>query len=202
MDLSWLNARHNFQTLIDIGANNGDYGLHLSKVFGVKEVHAFEPLPNRHAELKAKGFTLHPVALADRNGEAQFHVNAYDAASSLLPLDDATRKEWPEASEARTIPVKLARLDDELAAPAEEILIKVDAQGAEEAIIAGGQRIFRAASAVIIEMTFVSLYKGEALFNGVHRQLDALGFGFIGIKDQYQAKNGEPLFAHCIYERR
>lgn len=202
MDLSWLKARHDFRTLVDIGANDGSYGTFLRGFFEIENVHAFEPLPVHSEGLRAKGFRTYQMALGDSAGEAAFTVNAYDAASSLLPLTTACKEEWPNVREERTIRVRVERLDDALEDLERDVLIKVDAQGAEDRIIAGGRRTFAGAAAVLIEMTFVPLYAGQQLFNEVHAQLANLGFVLRGFKSQHVSqRTGEPLFAHCIYER-
>jgi FkbM family methyltransferase len=202
MDLAFLKRGRRFRTLVDIGANDGAYGAHLREFFAIERVFAFEPLPAHAAGLSARGFEVHPVALAAAPGRAPFIVNRYDAASSLRRLTPATASEWPEAAEATTIEVEKARLDDRLLQPLErDVLVKVDAQGAEPEIIDGGRRVFGEAAVVLIETCFVALYEGQGLFDDIHRRLSALGLRLAGIKHQHIGKDGRPLFAHAIYER-
>ena len=103
------------------------------------------------------------------------------------------------------MPVETARLDDRLANVSfdDDLLIKVDAQGSESRIIAGGQDTFRRAKAVLIECVFVSHYQGDTTFNEIHAGLADCGLHLTGFKNQVISKrNGRPLFAHCIYERQ
>ena len=160
---------------------------------------AFEPLPEKAEILKSKGFEVFSVALHSEVGEADFIVNRYDAASSLLSLTETTAMEWPNASEVSVIKVKKSRLDDCVGQVETPLIIKVDAQGAEAEIIDGGGRIFSSAKVVLIETCFVALYKKQLLFNDVHIRLAKLGFNLSGFKTQHVAKDGSPLFAHCIY---
>ena len=88
MNLTWLKNRHRFRTLIDVGANNGDFGRHLASTLGIETLIAFEPLPVHAVELRAKGFAVHSVALGDEDREIVFHVNNYDGASSSLALTE------------------------------------------------------------------------------------------------------------------
>lgn len=202
LDISWLARSHDIRTIIDIGANDGAFGAYLEKLFSASVVHAVEPLEAHKAELEARGFVVHPVALSDKTGEAAFHISDADAASSLLALTPRCLSEYPqtEVREETTVPTR--RLDDEIG-PCEKSLIKVDAQGAEDAILAGGERTFRAASLVLIEMTFKPLYERQALFNELHRALDDLGFELIGFRSQHVSEQtGEPLFAHTVYANR
>lgn len=201
MDLSFLGAGRRFQTLIDVGANDGAYGAYLQTLFSIPRVIAFEPLPDKAAQLRARGFEVHEAALDRTTGEVEFRINAYDAASSLRPVTDVLAAEWPHASEARIVRVRRARLDDLATDLADDVLIKVDAQGAEAEIVEGGARTFERAAAVIVEQTFRPLYEGQALFNDVHARLAACGLSLVGFKSQHVGKDGRPLFAHCVYER-
>lgn len=105
IDISYL-KENEFKTLIDIGANNGEYGEFLKSNFNIKRVLAFEPLPNKLAILTAKGFEVFPVALHSEGGDTDFIVNQYDAASSLYSPTKTTIVEWPEVSELSVIKVK------------------------------------------------------------------------------------------------
>jgi len=202
-NLSWLAKRYRPKVLIDIGANDGAYGLYLKKLFGVMEVHVFEPQPKHRESLISKGFIVHSVALADKAGEASFYTNTYDSASSLLPITDICRTEYPKTADSQLSMVQTARLDDELPVPPQDSLIKIDAQGYELPIIQGGRQVVSRALIVLIEMSFQRLYEGQSLFNDVHSELDALGFELAGFLKQYaQESTGQPLFAHCAYIRR
>lgn len=201
-DLRTFAARTNVPAIIDIGANDGAFAGYLGRTFGCQRTIAIEPLPARREQLVARGYEVHSVALSDHNGEAVFNVSATDAASSLLPMTDLCKSEYPQVAAVHQIHVPVRRLDD-LIAPVAEALIKIDAQGAELEILRGGSRVMSAARLVLVEMTFRPLYAGQALFNDVHRELDRLGFDLAGFRTQTaSATSGEPLFGHAVYEAR
>lgn len=203
-DLSWIVPHCHVRTIIDIGAHSGEYGAYLRKLFGAETVHAIEPNPQHTQTLQAKGFKVHAVALGDANlEEAEFNVSKYDAASSLRELTTKCLDEYPQVEYGKTISVPVRRLDDLIVEVAHDLLIKVDAQGFESEIIQGGLAIFAKADVVLIEMSFVPLYKGQALFNEVHSLLASVGLSFVGIKRQHLSRHDrQPLFAHCIYRRQ
>lgn len=203
MEIRFIGEGRRFRTFVDIGSNDGAYGAYIQKLFDIPRVIAFEPLPLYADTLRERGFELHAVALDAEPGEGQFIVNKYPASSSLRPMTPTTLSEWSGVvEEVKTIPVRKARLDDEIAGVLEgDVLIKVDAQGAETEILQGGQRVFAQAAAIMIETNFVPLYRGEGGFNSIHAALAELGFHLSGFKSQHIGKNGRPLFAHCIYER-
>jgi hypothetical protein len=69
-------------------------------------------------------------------------------------------------------------------------------------VIQGGIKTFSLARCVLIEMSFVLMYKEQPLFEEVHSLLVGLGFRLAGIKNQIVSSQGQPLFAHCFYLRQ
>jgi len=76
----------------------------------------------------------------------------------------------------------MRRLDD--VAPdlqiVDNLLIKVDVQGAEDKVIAGGEETFARAAVLILETSFVPLYEGQVLFDAVYDRLRQMGFAYMG----------------------
>lgn len=202
-DLTWLAAHCHIRMIIDIGAHAGEYGAYLRGLFGAETVHAVEPNPQHAQNLQARGFKVHTVALGNVNLEAaEFKVSSYDAASSLRAFTARCLDEYPQVEGSTTIMVPVRRLDDLIVDIDHDLLIKIDAQGFESEIIQGGLAVFAKADVVLIEMSFVPLYEGQALFNEVHSLLASVGLHFVGIKQQHLSKSdGRPLFAHCVYIR-
>lgn len=203
-ELEWLSRLHRVRTVIDIGANTGTYAEYLKETFRPERVIVFEPQEKHAAGLRRRGFEVFSIALGDENGAVELNINSHDASSSLLHLGAPHLEEWPhlvETGERASVPIR--RLDDCIPPDlADEILIKVDVQGYEDAVLRGGAKTFGRAGVVLIEMSFVPMYAGQPLFHDVHAQLTALGFRFTGFKNQQiSSRTGQPLFAHCVYER-
>jgi FkbM family methyltransferase len=153
--------------------------------------------------LKQRGFVVHPVALSDTSGiEAEFNISQADPASSLLPPTDRLLEEYPESAPCKRMRVPLMRLDDLELELTPGLLVKIDAQGSEKEILKGGRRVLSVADLVLIEMSFVEFYKGQALFNEVHSELDGLGLQLKGFRSLHLSRTDRrPMFAHCIYCR-
>ncbi|MEM7100470.1 MAG: FkbM family methyltransferase [Pseudomonadota bacterium] len=202
MDLKWLALRYDVTAILDVGANDGAFAAYLQRTFSDVPVFAFEPQEKYQSMLRERGFETFCVALSDHAGYAQFYETEADAASSLHVTSELCREAYPTTQIAQTTQVQTARLDD-LIPPVDGSLIKIDAQGAELAIIAGAQDHLRTAQIVLIEQTFQVLYEGQALFNEVHAALAELDLSMIGFRGQGvdEHQGGMPLFAHCIYVR-
>src|SRR5687768_8651393 len=111
----WLRGAAEIGTVIDIGANDGAFLEFLQRFFRAGLSIAFEPMPAARQALEARGIPglrCFPHALSDHAGTARFEVNAYGPASSMLPLSDISRAEFPQtAAIAERIEVPVARLD-------------------------------------------------------------------------------------------
>jgi FkbM family methyltransferase len=201
----WLRKTARVGTVIDIGANDGEFLEFLQRFFNAERSLAFEPIPAARAVLEKRGIPglkVFPHALSDAEGTTTFEINRYGPASSMLPVSDLSRSEFPQTSTiAERIVVPLARLDD-LVDPENlphGMFVKMDVQGVEDKVIAGGRAVIGQADWVLVEVSFRPMYEGQSLFEEVHGPLAALGFRLAGIKNQLSARSGEPLFGHFLY---
>jgi FkbM family methyltransferase len=145
--------RFSINTIIDIGANKGQFAEKALKAFPHARIYCFEPLPEALNELEklAKKENLSRVktlnlALGNREGEVQmFHHLDHNDSSSLLKTTKLYESYYPITKKRREISVHLATLDKvaeknpELSVP--EILIKVDTEGYEKFVIEGGKNL-------------------------------------------------------------
>ena len=118
-------------------------------------------------------------------------------AESHKTLFPHTKDSVPE-----TIGVK--RLDDvfrELKIE-KEILIKVDTQGYEDKVMAGGTNIFSVARVTIIEASFIRLYENQPLFDDIYKKMRLFGFVYhSALRQKINSKNGEIIFEDAIFTR-
>jgi FkbM family methyltransferase len=206
----WIRQTFAIKTIIDIGANNGDFAEFLATYFNAEATYVFEPLPTCLSDLEQKKQTIKNlhifnVALSSNPGQQTFFANDYGPASSLLRVSDSSKTEFPQTSQESSTLVEVATLDSLLAKAnlTADVLIKIDVQGLEDKVIQGGLKTFGQATCVLIEMSFVPMYVGQPLFGDVHSLLASLGYTLAGIKNQVcSPTTGQPLFAHCLYLRQ
>ncbi len=205
----WLRSTARIGTVIDIGANTGDYAEFLDGFFKPSTIYAFEPLASCQPRLAALAekmphLRVFRVALSEAEGEETFWENDYGPSSSLLHVSDMHKQAFPHTATESQTRVKLARLDDMLDVSTldRDIFIKIDVQGVEDRVIRGGQAVFSAAEIVLIEMSFAAMYDDQPMFEEIHDLLYACGLRFVGMKNQIEdPATGQPLFVHCFYRR-
>lgn len=134
---------------IDVGAHLGELTFHFARRNPSLRVYAFEP--NLKLAVQRMGalrnFVVLPMAVAENDGFAEFHINSYDQSSSLLPLDQEGVSHWIGGEvlrEEQTTVVPTIRLDTFMnqAGISKVAYLKVDAQGADLAVVrSAGERL-------------------------------------------------------------
>jgi FkbM family methyltransferase len=127
------------QVLCVIGAHRFQEMRLINRIFPrLRHMYLFEPLPDPLATLtKLAGqdhrIRVFPVAIAERDGSADFHVTSNDGESSSLLAFGTHSELFPEVQVARKIRVPTRRLDSVIEEHGLEPpdVIVVDVQGAE-----------------------------------------------------------------------
>jgi FkbM family methyltransferase len=172
---------------VDIGANVGWYTSLLCHSIGqTGQVHAFEPNPFLVRLLGSlsqeyPNLTVHAVALGDKDAETVFIPDNWISGSCKSGDDSAKR-----------FRVRMARLDDVL--PGRPDFVKLDAEGAELAVLSGAQAILDAQDAPIW-MVELSTEEAKPFGHDVSEVVDR----FIGARRaEYSAYRIDPDEASLI----
>lgn len=167
-------------TLLDVGANRGEYTAAARFVNPAVQPILFEPIPELAEDLRAnwgpRGARVHSVALAEQGGDREFFLTSADDLSSLLPPTDTLSEllGGSEHTEARRINVRTERLDqlEDLSTAASPVLLKMDVQGAEFEVLRGATGQLEHIDCIKLEYNFEPMYTGQAglpeLFTFLH----------------------------------
>lgn len=173
------------KSVIDVGANVGQFAVAAAKIFPDVKVHSFEPNPACAQTLvknvnSLSNVTVHQLALGDSEGEVSFHVNSHSHSSSILPLSTNHKRAFPHARELETIQVPLSTLDVVFEATTFEspVLLKLDVQGYEVQVMRGAREFLKRVDFVVLEASFKPMYDGELLFMETVKFMEEFGFVF------------------------
>jgi FkbM family methyltransferase len=171
--------------VLDVGANEGQFGNELLQAGYRGRIVSFEPLRDAHYQLSRAAavvpqWTVHErCAIGDSDGEVTINVAGNSVSSSIRPMLDSHADAAPESRYIGTESVPLRRLDSVVAPyllDAVGVYVKVDTQGYEAAVLRGAPLLLQRARAVQLELSLVPLYEGQELWEHFLQQMQGLGF--------------------------
>lgn len=201
-----------FRTVIDVGANTGQFAREAASRFPGAAIHCFEPQPDVFRDLNAwaqtqRNVQAYNVALGADDGVLEMHVHVdHHFSSSLLGSTPELSERYPQTARQRAVHVPVRRLDAFIAAEhlelAPEVLLKMDVQGYEDRVLAGASASLGHVDACILEINLDPLYAGQATFHGLCSRLDASGLQYAGNLEQHCAPDGHVIFLDAVFVRR
>ena len=180
-------------TWIDIGAHQGESTLGYANHNPGLRILAFEPDFRSLAKMigRAPNFTVIPMAVAEKDGFAEFHLNICDQASSLLPMDDESRRSWAAIQTLAvesTVVVPTIRLDTfmNLMGIGRVDFLKIDTQGMDLAVLrSAGRRLGDCVKVTLeVEVTQRRLYSGSPSKEEVVDFMRDAGFEVVSTESQ------------------
>lgn len=182
--VSKLLRRLNADLLIDVGANTGQYAVHVRRLGYTGPILSFEPLSSAFASLakNASGDALWTpinLALGKASGTAEIHIARNSASSSLLPMLQRHLDAAPYAKPIGSEQIEVRTLDEvfpQFAATSERAFLKVDAQGFEREIVEGASQSLSRLVGIQLELSLQQLYEGQMLFGEMFDLMRSLGF--------------------------
>lgn len=175
LDVRWI---------LDVGANEGQFG-HLMRRAGYnRHLVSFEPLADAFAALSVRAssdpnWTVERSALGAEVGSGVVHVAGNSVSSSLLPMGErhlelSARSAYThdEVIEVTTVLEALGRhaVDPRYA------MLKADVQGLEGSVLDGAHDALGEFAIVELELSLLELYEGQALMPELVKRLTDAGF--------------------------
>jgi FkbM family methyltransferase len=180
-------SKKRINCVIDVGANEGQYGRHLRQIGYAGRIVSFEPVLQSFENLArtSAGFPgewkLLNLALGSVAGSAA--INVCDGAyfSSFLTPREESLARFPQNRIGRTEVVEVKRLDDILCECTEGIVeprvyLKMDTQGYDLEVIKGATQSLPKIVALQTEISFKPIYENMRNYADSLSTLLSLGF--------------------------
>ncbi|HEX8362146.1 MAG TPA: FkbM family methyltransferase [Longimicrobium sp.] len=194
-------------TVLDVGANCGQFAAKLRRLGFRGTILSFEPDPRAFAELQARHqgdphWHGYPMGLGDENGMLSFHLAGHSVLSSFLA---PVRPE--NVAEVVTIPVQRldAVLDGALAragVASPRILLKTDTQGYDLHVLRGAAGCMPRIAGILAELSVLPIYEGSP---SLTQSLDAYreaGFDLADLSVVNKTPDGRLLEMDGLFVRR
>lgn len=181
--LSRLPALRGIETIVDVGANIGQFAYMANVAWPRLPIHSFEPDPRSHARLAdtfrrfgLAGATF-AKAVAASEGTVELHVQPDSANSSLLA------RHRDVAVERITVPCTTLDREFGSAFTRRSVLLKVDTQGSELDVLRGASALLHHCAAVLLEASVTPAYEGGVPLPELMQHMGASGFVLFDIVD-------------------
>ncbi|RKS80310.1 FkbM family methyltransferase [Motilibacter peucedani] len=186
------------RTVLYVGANRGQEVDLLCLAFPEAVVHCFEPQSECQDDLRVVAarwpgrVEVHAVALSDSVGEATLRrPSSHDQAASLLEPGSEMAVQFPHVNGWAGEVVRTDTLDRWAAGRtlSDDVLLKMDVQGAEPLVLDGGSETLRRVRLVISELAVVPTYDAAPDMHTMFDRLGGLGFRYGGELEQVRGQD-------------
>ncbi len=193
-------------TVVDIGANRGQFALCVRRLYPAAQIYSFEPL-RKPAQTWLETFKgdsramLFNKAVAAQSGSATMHISRWDVSSSLLPIGPAQQAIFPFTAETSQEVVTTVLLGEcvNAAAIKGRSLLKLDVQGFELSALQGCADLLDRFAFVYVEASFIELYVGQALACDIVEFLQARDFRLTCVANLSYDASQRPIQADFLF---
>ena len=198
-----------FETVVDVGANKGQFSLAASKHLGRSlKIFAFEPQATESKVFQSlfrtcPNVVLYEVAIGPRTREVSMNISKSKDSSSLLEITGLQNDLYPNTEKVSTEIIKERPLVSFLGA--EQIsglsLLKIDVQGYEKSVLEGSAGLLKEFDYLYCECSYVELYEGQTLAHDIIRELYEASFKVIGVYNTSYASDGASIQSDLLFQR-
>lgn len=194
--------KFNITGVIDVGANVGQFGLDVRRHGFEKLIVSYEPVQETFRTLsqtikKHQPWKAFQLGLGDTESEKYINISGNAGlSSSLLTMGKVHIENFPESATISTQKVSISTLDNQLEAldlDPEKILLKLDVQGYEAAVLNGAVKSMSRIPLCFLEVSVVALYEGENTLLPILKLLSESGHEVIDVFRGLKTKNGRLL---------
>lgn len=182
---------YSVDTIIDVGANVGQFASEMRSITRDSWIHSIEPNPIVYKTLEAMTvrdlrWSAHECALGRENGTITLNVFSASDFSSCLSANDFGMQRFNDSMKtAGTVAVELRTLDELVGAmPPSEVgsrfLLKLDTQGFDMEVLSGATSVLSRVQIVVTEVSLRPIYQGAPLFPEVLEFMSTKGFRLSG----------------------
>lgn len=212
--LAQLFSRWQFDLVLDVGANAGQFGREVRSAGYSGRLISFEPIPEMADRLKALAakdprWMVFHTALGREQTVLPLNVMKSNDFSSFLNPNEECGKTFRDGSQIeRVVPVSVRRLDEMLpeclsasGSLGQSILLKIDTQGFDDAVLDGASGCLDRVAAIMTEVAVRPLYKGAIRYLDSIARLENLGFELTGLFPVTRDEQLRVIEFNCVMVR-
>jgi FkbM family methyltransferase len=204
-------AHFGIEHVLDIGANEGQFGCELLDSGYCGRIISVEPIIEAHRSLselarRYPNWAVHsPTAVGATPGEIEFHIAANSVSSSVLRVLTSSVTAAPGSRQVARRVVPLTTVDElvrEHKLPRKGAMLKVDTQGYEWAVLDGAAETLGGFELVLLELSLTELYAGQPLWQDIVVRMADAGFGVWAFQPEFvDPATGRTLQVNGLFYR-
>jgi FkbM family methyltransferase len=208
--IKFLNDQ-NISLVLDVGANEGQYGTSLRRLGYDGRIISFEPVKSVFQTLERVSqsdlnWMARNAALGDFDGYAEINISDFSQVSSILSATGlAGTNYWKGQTQEKITVQRLDTLKDEVELSRHRIWLKIDTQGFEEKVLLGAKNALEVGNILFleVELSIRQFYGEEKLFPEMLEYILSLGFELISMCPVHvDAARGYVLQYDCIFIKK
>jgi len=162
-------AKYRIDTIVDVGANEGQFGAMMRSLGFTGDIHSFEPVKLTY-DLLAKAaagdrhWTAHNMAIGRAPGSLVMNVSEGSVFSSALRPNEYGTAKFNDIKVERQETVDVSTLDrfvdEHLSDKKRRIFLKMDTQGFDLEVFAGATASLDKICCILSELSLIPIYAG------------------------------------------
>jgi len=193
---------YRINTILDVGANTGQYALWLLESGYKGRIISFEPLSKAYNHLiinskKDPNWIIAPrMAIGNEEGKKTINISGNSVFSSILKMTETHIKGAPDSAYIDSEEIYINKLDnirETFLKNEDNIFIKIDVQGYELEVLEGAINTLPKIKGIQIELSLVHLYEGQSLYHNMLGYIINLGFELYDILPVFRDKKSRRL---------
>lgn len=196
-------------TVLDIGANVGQYATLTRSAGFAGHIISCEPLSGAFAELSGRAkrnaaWTPLNVAVGAEPGSTEIHVSANSFSSSIRDMTSSHLDAAPGSEYVAVETVPVTTVEQIVLDPGVDptrTLLKIDTQGFEHEVLRGAGDLVGQFAAIQLELSFVELYTGQRLYGDLVADMEQAGYRVQQIDPGFSDPTGRLLQVDGLFVR-
>jgi len=192
--IDYLLSKYNIKTVVDVGANEGQFALKLlNKNYYKGKIISFEPVSSSFQQLlknsqQASNWAVVQCAVGDSTGQVPINISQNSVSSSLRKVNAHTVEAEAGTAIVNTEMVSINTLDTLLKAHQwqNDLWLKIDVQGFEREVLQGASETLKQAKVVQIELAVIPSYEQSPYLEEIIATMRASGFLLYSIMNGFR----------------
>lgn len=192
----------NVSSVIDVGANVGQFGLDIRRYGFQGQIVSYEPV-NKTFGLLTQTIRRHQpwkaiqLGLGADESERLINISGNDGlSSSLLEMGSLHLENFPNSATVSQQKISISTIDNQLESLGilpQDIMLKLDVQGLEAEVLKGASKSLSKIPLCYLEVSIIPLYEGEISFLPILIELSKHGHEMIDVFRGIKGNNGQLL---------